>query len=119
MSYIDEVLTAAKAKLKSAEGKEALKFLSDHKKELEGLGKDLLSRLVAAVGAGEPELAKDLYLILYQSPEDLIKGVSGSGDVFIASHKKVLAQAKAAASMWAKLGEDAARVLLPFIVSVL
>jgi len=119
MSYIDEVIAALKLKNKSAEGKEALKFLSDHKKELDGLGKNLLSRLVAAVGAGEPAQAKDLYLILYQSPEELIKGVSGSGDAFIASHKKALEAAKAAASMWAKLSEDAARVLLPFLIAAL
>lgn len=115
---IDKILEKGKDKLKGPEGKEAIKFLKDHRKDLEGIGKDLLERMVAHVGMGEPEKAKDLYLIKYQTAQELIDGLSKSGDVFLEAHRKMAEKAEKVNAMWKKIGEGAAQKLLPILVSL-
>lgn len=116
---IDDILAVGEKKLTSKDGKKALEFLRKHKTELEGLGEDLFLRLIAWVGVGEPEKAKDLFLIQYQSAQQLIDGISASGEVFKKAHKQMIDNAEKASKMWQSLGEGAAKTLLPLLISMI
>ena len=119
MKVIDEMIKMGEVKLKSKDGKKALAFLKEHKKELAGVGSDSLSKILAWVGLGEPEKAKELYMIKYQTKKELIDGMAKSGEIFKTAHEEMVKRGKEIDAMWRGIGEDAARALLPLLISLI
>ena len=68
---------------------------------------------------GEGEKAKDLFLIKYQAPEELVKGMSDSAGIFKTEHEALETKAESINSMIKVLGEALAKAILPIIITAL
>ncbi|RME84574.1 MAG: hypothetical protein D6785_05380 [Planctomycetota bacterium] len=119
MSFVDKAIEKIKEKIKGEERKKLEKFLKDHKSDLEGLGKYALQQVLADHALGDIDEAIKSHLIALQSPEELIKGMRESADIFEQAIKKMEEDKKRIDEMWRNLTSDAAKTLLPILIKAI
>ncbi len=115
----EELKKQVEAKLAGKDSKKVMIVLDEHKEEIEALGKEVFSRGIAWLAQGEVEKAKDLFLIKYQTPEELIAGMAASGAIFKREHEILETKAEKINAMIRSIGEGLAKVILPIIITSL
>ena|SRR3990167_7242611 len=115
----DELKKQVGGKINGKDSKKVITFLEKNQEIIETLGKDVFARGVAWMAQGEGEKAKDLFLIKYQAPEELIQGIADSSGVFKTEHEALETKAESINGMIKVLGEALARAILPIIITAL
>lgn len=121
---INNFIKKVKDKVKSKQGKKAINFIEDHKKDFERLGKQSMVEILSTIGMGD-KINEDklkiefLNITLEQNPDMLIRGVEESGDILKLAHKRAVERAKKYNDFLKYFGKQMAKEILPFVVKLL
>lgn len=97
-------------------GRVALKLLEENKKDLIGLGKDALTKMIGRAASGHTSEAIRIYIENCTDPQALIDGVADSADRIVDADKKAREEAERAANVVKRIAGEAARFLLPIVL---